>query len=112
MIVLYVVIQILKDIQIGIILQSKILKKLEILKLIYVIWQNVEIYILKVWNLMLKLDKMENGHNNIVMMLFLYRDIVDMDLIEKLINYNLCLILLKLIKLYILHMLFHILIQI
>ena len=37
MIVLYVVIQILKDIQIGIILQSKILKKLEILKLIYVI---------------------------------------------------------------------------
>jgi hypothetical protein len=37
MIVLYVVIQILKDIQIGIIFQSKILKKLEILKLIYVI---------------------------------------------------------------------------
>ena len=61
---------------------------------------------------MLKLDKMENGHNNIVMMLFLYRDIADMDLIGKLINYNLCLILLKLIKLYILHMLFLILIQI
>jgi hypothetical protein len=112
MIVSYAAILIQKDIQIGIISKWKIINKLVILKLIYVIWQNVEIFILKVWNLILKLENKVNGHKIIVMMLFLWKDIVGMDLIEKLINCSFCLILLKLIKLYTLHMLFliHILI--
>jgi|LakMenE18May11ns_1017448.scaffolds.fasta_scaffold9739555_1 hypothetical protein len=71
MIVSYAAILIQKDIQIGIISNWKIINKLEMLKLIYVIWQNVEIFILKVWSLMLKLENKVNGHKIIVMMLFL-----------------------------------------
>lgn len=91
MIALYVVIQIREDIRIGIFLVFKIKDKLDLSRLIYVIWQNGRICILKGWNLIVGYLTMEcqgNGVKIIHMMFNLLRDFVDMDLKWKLINFN------------------------